>query len=119
MLLCNLYKQCAVGDLTLAQEVIAAPAPGPASEDCQAGPEPEEFDGDMSDSDESTAEDGALGGAAAASGGGFGAPVFIPSSGGGAAEEGGMDEDAVAPTLESAEDDGWATVKGKGRKGRR
>lgn len=55
MQIVSVYRQCASGDLTLAQQILALPLPENNSTRCQAGAEPAELDGDMSDDEEDVA----------------------------------------------------------------
>lgn len=83
----TVYKQCANGDLTMAQQILSLPLPqqNSSATRCQAGADPDELDGDMSDDEED--ED-------------------TPSSSGGGM---GMIAEDVPPQ-EASE---WTTVKGK------
>jgi hypothetical protein len=128
LLLVAIFKQCVAGDLTLAQQVMAQPLPDQAiSAQCQAAPEPEEIDGDMSDSDDDELDDVAGG----AGGGGFGGISSSSSSSASATASGGiadsMEEEAAAPQLlpagagaaaaaAAAVPDGWETVTRSGRR---
>lgn len=116
VLLITVYQQCATNDLSTAQQILSLPVPGLVSD--VAAPEPEEFDGDMSDEDDA---EGGAGGAGVVGGGGggfasFGAqPAFAAVASSVIPEEAEMREDP--PTLQPAED-GWSTVPRTGRKPR-
>jgi pre-rRNA-processing protein TSR2 len=111
-LICQLYQQCATGDLTMATHVLSLPLPGaPVTETCQAAPEPDELHGDMSDGDD---DDDDVEGGGGGGGGSFGVGAIPPSSS--AAMPPVMEDEEAAPPLVDA--DGWSSVKPKGRKGR-
>ena len=124
MLLVSIFKQCVQGDMTLANQIMAQPVPEQAiTAQCQAAPEPEEIDGDMSDSDDD--DDDVLSGGAGG-GGGFqsssSASSSSSSSGGGGGGDA-MDDDGAAPqlvpaagTTAGAAQDGWETVTRSGRR---
>jgi hypothetical protein len=101
-LLVLLFQQCSLGDVSGATQLLSLPLPASGTAAHTAGPEPEEFDGDMSDSSDDD-DDG--------DGGGKG--------GGGMGEDGcQFDDAAAAPALAAAEPDGWATVAKGTRKGK-
>ncbi len=115
------YKQCAAGDLSLANELLAQPLPGPMAD--VAAPEPEELDGDMSDEED---DDGGGGGFEQGTGGlesMHGMPMGGMPDGFMAAipEQSGMCDEGGPPSLTpmpSVQQDGWNMVTRSGRKTR-
>eukprot|EP00613_Pedinella_sp_CCMP2098_P067213 CAMPEP_0171968816 /NCGR_PEP_ID=MMETSP0993-20121228/205396_1 /TAXON_ID=483369 /ORGANISM="non described non described, Strain CCMP2098" /LENGTH=255 /DNA_ID=CAMNT_0012618615 /DNA_START=27 /DNA_END=794 /DNA_ORIENTATION=+ len=125
-IICRMYQQCATGDLSTATHVLSLPLPGaPVAETCQAAPEPEEIDGDMSDEDDDNDDDENEDGESAGGTGGVGSAAVASemtaggSGGGGRGTgvvRGEMEDEEVAPPSEDPE--GWSLVKPKGRKER-
>jgi hypothetical protein len=99
--ICNLYRQCAAGDLSFAQHILSLPEQSSAKRS-QAGEEPAELNDDMSDDEE---ED--LRGAAGAT---------FPVTMGAISEDGGMEDGGMeAPPLEPVDSE-WTTVKKTGKR---
>mmetsp|Transcript_15092 Transcript_15092/g.19576 ORF Transcript_15092/g.19576 Transcript_15092/m.19576 type:complete len:241 (-) Transcript_15092:80-802(-) len=109
-LITTLYRQCSVGDLTIANQILTLPLPEESSKTrCQAGAEPAEFDGDMSDDDSEIANNTGV----------IGSNPPMNTIGENSACESNMAlDEAQPPTLEPV-DDGWTSVGRSGRRGGR